>query len=100
MGGVTILKVQMNADLFTEDLKKKKSGNESFWSVGQPDIEINQIRNGEGRGKYQVRVNGFDYYNTKVCQSGGANKIAMWLLDTDYDGRSLLPKQVFLSNVW
>ncbi len=26
--------------------------------------------------------------------SGGKNKIAMWLLDTDYDERSLLPRQV------
>ena len=28
-------------------------------------------------------------------ESGGEDKIAMWMLDTDYDGRSLYPKQVF-----
>jgi adenine-specific DNA-methyltransferase len=28
-------------------------------------------------------------------ESGGKNNIAMWLLDTDYDGRSLFPSQVF-----
>jgi adenine-specific DNA-methyltransferase len=28
-------------------------------------------------------------------ESGGADKIAVWLLDTDYDGRSLYPRQVF-----
>ncbi len=40
---------------------------------------------------------GFDYYNTKTggVESGGADKIAMWLLDPDYDGRSLFPRQVF-----
>jgi adenine-specific DNA-methyltransferase len=27
--------------------------------------------------------------------SGNTSKIAMWLLDTDYDGRSLYPRQVF-----
>jgi adenine-specific DNA-methyltransferase len=27
--------------------------------------------------------------------SGGKKKIAMWLLDTDYDERSLFPRQVF-----
>jgi len=27
--------------------------------------------------------------------SGGKSKIAMWLLDTDYDERSLFPRQVF-----
>jgi len=42
-------------------------------------------------------VHGFDYYNTKTggVESGGADKIAVWLLDTDYDGRSLYPRQVF-----
>jgi adenine-specific DNA-methyltransferase len=44
-----------------------------------------------------VEVYGFDYYNTKTggIESGGADKIAIWLLDTDYDGRSLYPRQVF-----
>ena len=28
-------------------------------------------------------------------ESGGSNKIAMWMLDPDYDGRSLFPRQVF-----
>ena len=32
--GVTLLKAQMNTDLLTEDLKKKRSSNESFWLVG------------------------------------------------------------------
>jgi adenine-specific DNA-methyltransferase len=27
--------------------------------------------------------------------SGGKSKIALWLLDTDYDERSLFPRQVF-----
>jgi adenine-specific DNA-methyltransferase len=42
-------------------------------------------------------VNGFDYFDTVKGDlvSGGKNKIAMWLLDTDYDERSLFPKQVF-----
>jgi adenine-specific DNA-methyltransferase len=47
--------------------------------------------------KYRVLVHGFDYYNTKTGQveSGGADKIAVWMLDTDYDGRCLYPRQVF-----
>jgi adenine-specific DNA-methyltransferase len=46
---------------------------------------------------YEVEVRGFDYYNPRTGQveSGGTEKIAMWLLDTDYDGRSLFPRQVF-----
>ena len=38
--GVTLLKVQMSADLLTDDLKKKRAGNESFWLIGQPDVGV------------------------------------------------------------
>jgi adenine-specific DNA-methyltransferase len=229
--GITLLEAQMNADLLTDDLKKKRSSNESFWLIGQPDVKvvnsgewlvdskkqqmllygnikelsgidslaeinklskedlclysvISQRRNlwtdftnakGErinslqhsGRpseehdrrvqtipgdfqrlvsrigdladtiqrnefskgGKLselikrlrgdkqiaqwlaqvtihsplatshlsQVEVNGFDYYNPKTgtVDSGGKGDIAMWMLDHDYDGRSLFPSQVF-----
>lgn len=95
--GVTLLKAQMNADLLTEDLKKKCASNESFWLIGQPDVSLEEIRKGEDAGKYRVTVNGFDYYNTRTgeIESGGAGKIVMWMLDPDYDGRSLFPRQVF-----
>jgi adenine-specific DNA-methyltransferase len=95
--GVTLLKVQMNADLLTEDLKKKRASNESFWLIGQPDIVLKKIKTGDDKRKYCVEVMGFDYYNTKTgsIESGGNEKIAMWMLDTDYDGRSLFPRQVF-----
>lgn len=236
--GVTLLKAQMNADMLTDDLKKKRSSNESFWLIGQPDVavfsfeflvlsderrlseyetfkklsgldslaEINGLSEqdihyyailSQGRdvwrylsdekgwdfnaGKYrrgtgkkqqgrippvswnsarfvggirnldinlsefgihsteqcrriieqlrrdsqiisslkeitnelglpstknsklttknlsQVEVLGFDYYNPKTgtVESGGKGDIAMWMLDTDYDGRSLFPSQVF-----
>jgi Adenine specific DNA methylase Mod len=228
--GMTFLKVQMNADLLTDDLKKKRASNESFWLIGQPDVavksgewlvdsnnqlvgdyeqikiisgvdslaEINRINKkdlclfavlsqrrelwadftdakgssfdslqysrGSGtqlhgrissvpghvqgifsrigdlvaavkriefskggklsdfvsrlrgdkqvaewlnqislhqplitRHYTQVEVLGFDYYNTKTgtIDSGGTEKIALWMLDPDYDGRSLLPRQVF-----
>jgi adenine-specific DNA-methyltransferase len=95
--GVTLLKAQMNADLLTEDLKKKRASNESFWLIGQPDVRVEKIAKGEEKGKFVVSVHGFDYYNTKTggIESGGEDKIAVWLLDTDYDGRSLYPRQVF-----
>lgn len=95
--GMTFLTAQMNADLLTEDLKKKRSSNQSFWLIGRPDVELQQIAKGEQKGKWQVTVRGFDYYNTRTgtIDSGETSKIAMWLLDTDYDGRSLYPRQVF-----
>lgn len=46
---------------------------------------------------HRLAVRGFDYYNTKTgsVESGGADRIALWMLDPDYDGRSLFPRQVF-----
>ena len=95
--GVTLLKAQMNADLLTDDLKKKRASNESFWLIGQPDVEAKRITEGDDKGKLRVSVRGFDYYNTRTgnVESGGSDKIAMWMLDPDYDGRSLFPRQVF-----
>ena len=95
--GVTLLKAQMNADLLTDDLKKKRASNESFWLIGQPDVALERISDGEDKGKFRVSVQGFDYYNTKTgnVESGNADRIAVWMLDPDYDGRSLFPRQVF-----
>ncbi|MBI2470144.1 MAG: site-specific DNA-methyltransferase [Planctomycetes bacterium] len=108
--GVTMLKAQMNADLLTDDLKKKRSSNESFWLIGQPDIVLrpaiasgtkqskkNALAKSQNDKQYVVEVLGFDYYNPKTgtVESGGKGDIAMWMLDTDYDGRSLFPSQVF-----
>ena len=91
--GFTLLKAQMNADMLTDDLRKKRSSNESFWLVGQPDVRVHKVKD----GKVQVEVMGFDYYNPKtgMVESGGKKNIAMWMLDTDYDNRSLFPSQVF-----
>jgi adenine-specific DNA-methyltransferase len=91
--GVTLLKAQMNTDLLTEDLKKAKSSNQSFWLMGQPEVECRK----RADGMFEVEVLGFDYFDPRTGElsSGGTKNIAMWSLDTDYDGRSLMPHQVF-----
>ncbi len=91
--GITALKAQMNTDLLTEDLKKARSTNQSFWLMGQPDVEIRKRKD----GLFEVEDNGFDYFDTAKGElvSGGKGRIAMWSLDTDYDERSLFPHQVF-----
>ena len=95
--GITILKSQMNADLLTEDLKRKRASNESYWLIGQPDVDVEEIQNERDPSTLQVSVQGFDYYNTRTgkVESGGKDKIAMWMLDPDYDGRSIYPRQIF-----
>lgn len=91
--GITALKAQMNTDLLTEDLKKARASNQSFWLMGQPEVEVRTLKGGQ----YEVEVHGFDYFDTVKGElvSGGKRNIAMWALDTDYDDRSLFPRQVF-----
>jgi adenine-specific DNA-methyltransferase len=61
--------------------------------MGQPDVELRQRED----GRYEVEVHGFDYFDTKSgeLKSGGKKNIAVWMLDTDYDNRSLFARQVF-----
>jgi adenine-specific DNA-methyltransferase len=91
--GIVALKAQMNTDLLTEDLKKARASNQSFWLMGQPDVDVRQRKD----GRYEVEVHGFDYFDTAKGElvSGGKGRIAAWSLDTDYDERSLFPRQVF-----
>jgi len=66
------------------DHKEKKRANNP--PVGLVDAKSDAA---EGKKTYA--------YDTKTGQivSGGAAQIAMWMLDTDYDGRSLFARQVF-----
>jgi adenine-specific DNA-methyltransferase len=91
--GIVALKAQMNTDLLTEDLKKARASNQSFWLMGQPDVAVRRRKD----GLYEVEVKGFDYFDTAKGElvSGGKGRIALWSLDTDYDERSLFPHQVF-----
>ena len=54
--GMTFLTAQMNADLLTEDLKKKRASNQGFWLVGRPDVELHgSVKAGEHTGQYRAR---------------------------------------------
>jgi adenine-specific DNA-methyltransferase len=100
----------VDAALDPPEKKKTCASNESFWLIGQPDISVRRLtqknadlgkenlrKSAKSVDQYVVNVGGFDYYNTKTGQieSGSAEKIAMRMLDTNYDGRSLFPRQVF-----
>lgn len=91
--GLTILHSLMNADLLTADLRRGGGDDLSFFMVGQPDVTLTAL---DG-GLYQVEVKGFDYYNIEQdnITSGGKEKIALWMLDTDYDGLVIHPTQIF-----
>ena len=92
--GVSLLQVEMNDDLMTEDLKRKVNTDESFWLVGQPDVELLRDKK---PGEYRVRVLGYDYFSVSKDElvSGDADRIAMWGVDPNYDGMTFAPSQIF-----
>ena len=95
--GVSVLKAKMSPDLQTGDLRRGRSGESSFWLMGRPDADLRRLDCGDDAGKWVAEVHGFDYYDpvSGEMRAGGADDIAMWMLDTDFDGASLYPRQVF-----
>ena len=93
-GSKDLRRAVIDPDIFMQDLKGAKTeGDTPFWLVGQPDITLETIDD----GKLIVEITGFDYFDPArgTCLTGGAEKVAVWLLDTDYDGRTLRPSQIF-----
>lgn len=86
--------VHINNDVLIEDLKSQ-STDQPFSMVGEPDIHISQSKN-----KYTVELRGYDYYDSNKGSVivGDTQNVAMWMLDTDYDGRTLRVKQTFFPN--
>ncbi len=86
LGRIPVLKARMNADLhMADDLKNTGKGN-LFVIFGEPDIDILPA---EG-GKIRVKVNGVDVFHpqTGEVRSDGADGIACWFIDTDYNEES------------
>lgn len=93
LGRLSVLKARMNADLhMAEDLKNTGKGN-LFVIFGEPDIEIIPA----GPGQIQVRINGVDVFhpNTGEVRSDGADGIACWFIDTDYNEESFFVRHAY-----
>ena len=93
LGKVPILKARMNADLhMADDLKNTGKGN-LFVIFGEPDIEILNAEN----GRIRVKINGVDVFhpNTGEIRSDGAEGIACWFVDTDYNEESFFVRQAY-----
>jgi adenine-specific DNA-methyltransferase len=93
LGRIPVLKARMNADLhMAEDLKNTGKGN-LFVIFGEPDIDI---LDAEG-GQVCVKVNGVDVFhpNTGEVRSDGADGIACWFIDTDYNEESFFVRHAY-----
>ena len=93
LGRIPILKARMNTDLhMADDLKNTGKGN-LFVMFGEPDIDILPAAG----GKIQVKVNGVDVFqrNTGEVRSDGAEGIACWFIDTDYNEESFFVRRAY-----
>lgn len=111
LGRITVLKARMNADLhMAEDLKNTGKGN-LFVIFGEPDVDVldtqgRSVRRYDGRrdiidlpadGQLVVRINGVDVFHpsTGEVRSDGADGIACWFLDTDYNEESFFVRHAY-----
>ena len=93
LGRIPILKARMNADLhMADDLKNTGKGN-LFVIFGEPDIDLLDAN----EGQLQVKVNGVDVFhpNTGEIRSDGADGIACWFIDTDYNEESFFVRHAY-----
>jgi adenine-specific DNA-methyltransferase len=93
LGRIPVLKARMNADLhMSDDLKNTGKGN-LFVIFGEPDINILPSDD----GKLRVKINGVDVFhpNTGEVRSDGAEGIACWFIDTDYNEESFFVRHAY-----
>ena len=84
----------MNADLhMADDLKNTGKGN-LFVIFGEPDIDDSA---GRTTARLRVKVNGVDVFhpNTGEVRSDGADGIACWFIDTDYNEESFFVRHAY-----
>ena len=120
LGRLPVLKARMNADLHMADELKNTGKGNLFVVFGEPDIEIlpagerrqavdepayrderdEQSGDGEEGGdgdRIQVKINGVDVFHpaTGEIRSDGAEGIACWFIDTDYDEESFFVRHAY-----
>ena len=94
LGKVPVLLVRMNADLVMgEELRKTGAGN-LFTVFGEPDIELKA--DGD---KLRVTLRGVDVYdpNTGQLRSKETDQIALWMIDTNYNGESFFVRHCYFT---
>ena len=93
LGSLRVLKARMNADLhMAADLKNTGKGN-LFVIFGEPDIDVLAAED----DKIKVKINGVDVFHptTGEVRSDGAEGIACWFVDTDYNEESFFVRHAY-----
>jgi len=91
---------QIRPDVNMGDLLKTTVSSQLFTVSGSPRTRLER----EEDGQYIVHMEGVDIYDpvTNAVRSSGAEKVAAWFLDSDYDGRCFCVCQAFFPdrNAW
>ncbi|MEW6033943.1 MAG: DNA methyltransferase [Chloroflexota bacterium] len=84
---------QIRPDVNMGDLLKTTVSSQLFTISGSPRTRVEQQEDGE----FVVHMEGVDIYDpvTNSVRSTGAEKVAAWFLDSDYDGRCFCVCQAF-----
>lgn len=90
---VRIHMANITPDVVMDDLLKKTSTSQLFTVFGLPRTTLKENDNGE----YAIEMEGVDIYNPvdNTVSSAGADKVAAWFIDSDYDGRTFCITQAF-----
>ena len=98
LGRIPVLKARMNADLHMADELKNTGKGNLFVIFGEPDIDILPAkRDSAADTRIQVKINGVDVFHptTGEVRSDGADGIACWFIDTDYNEESFFVRQAY-----
>jgi len=94
LGRLPVLVVRMNVDLLMGEALKKTGAGNLFTVFGAPDIDVETTDDG-----LVVHLNGVDVYDptTGEVRSNDTSRIAMWMIDTDYDEESFFVRHCYFT---
>ena len=100
---VSIHMAYINPDVVMDDLLKRTASSQLFTVFGLPRTKL-ETKNTDGNVEYAIEMEGVDIYNPvdNTVSSAGADKVAAWFVDSDYDGRTFCITQAFFpdKNAW
>ena len=93
LGKLAVVLVRMNTDLLMGDELKKTGAGNLFVVSGEPDIKISSTND----GRVTVEIKGVDVYdpNTDEIRSRSTEEIALWMIDTNYNGESFFVRHCY-----
>ncbi len=94
LGRIPVLLVRMNADLVMGDELKKTGAGNLFTVFGEPDVAIETVGD-----ELRVVLRGVDVYdpNTGELRSDDTGQIALWMIDSAYDGESFFVRHCYFT---